>query len=155
MSGYLEEYGVSDEHRARVIRWIVISAAVAGILALALYFTLPLAQGWWHVRTFVDHLRRHDYQAAYRDWGCAKPCQEYSYAEFLKDWGPNSGFADAAKAKVGGARPCGGGVIVKVSEPGARTARLWYRPGDGTLTFWPWEGCPSRIEAPPNPSPAP
>jgi hypothetical protein len=56
---------------------------------------------------------------------------------------------------VGGVRPCGGGVIVKVSEPGSRTARLWYRPGDGTLTFWPWEGCPSRIEAPQTPTPAP
>ncbi len=155
MSGYLEEYGISDERHNRVVRWIVISVAAAGLLALAIYLTLPLAQGWWHVRAFVNDLRRHDYQAAYRDWGCATPCGDYSYQEFLKDWGPHSSFADASQAHVAIPRPifdkCGGGVILRVSEPGARLTRLWYQPADGSLTFWPWEGCPSRIAAPATP----
>jgi hypothetical protein len=155
MAGYLDEYGVADERRSRVLRWIVISVLVAGFLTLFVYLTLPLASGWWHVHTFVGDLRQRDYQAAYRAWGCAKPCPEYSFQEFLKDWGPKSDYANAEKVKVGGVRPCGGGIIVSVSRPNAPVLRVWYKPEESSLTFWPWQGCPSRIEAPATTSPAP
>ena len=41
------------------------------------------------VKTFVDALRKGDYQSAYRDWGCTpqKPCSAYSFDSFMSDWG--------------------------------------------------------------------
>ncbi len=152
MAGYLEEYGASDERRSRVIRWLVISVAAAFVLGIGFYLTYPLFSGYFHVRGFVGDLRRHDYRAAYRDWGCATPCPDYSFDEFMKDWGPKSHFGDAASAGVSAkVRPCGGGVIVRVHGSGPDITRVWYKPEDHTLTFWPWQGCPNRIEAPETP----
>ncbi len=156
MAGYLEEYGVADERRNRVIKWLVILVGSGLVIGFVLYLSLPLAIGWWTVRGFMNDLRRQDLPAAYRAWGCAQPCKDYSYNEFLRDWGPKSEFADPAKAKLGGVWPCGGGVIVTVRDPKGQPQKLWYRPDDGSLSFWPWQGCPSRIEAPQGPtSPSP
>jgi hypothetical protein len=154
MAGYLEEYGVADERRSRVVRRIAVSAGVAAA-CVVLYLLLPilsmlvppLSPGWWHVRTFMRDLRRHDYSAAYREWGCTRPCQDYSFADFMGDWGPQGRFAGAAAGSIRKVRPCGGGTIVAIDWPGDNQI-LWYRPADSSLTFWPWGGCPAHFAAP-------
>jgi hypothetical protein len=154
MAGYLEEYGVADERRSRVVRRIVISAGVAAIgvvlyLALPLLSMLvpPLSPGWWHVRSFMSDLRRHDYQAAYREWGCGRPCQDYSFQDFMADWGAQGRFSGAVAGSIKKVRPCGAGTIVVIDWPGDNQT-LWYQPADGSLTFWPWGGCPAHFTAP-------
>jgi hypothetical protein len=154
MAGYLEEYGVADARRSRVMRWIVVSVGAVGIVVV-LYFALPLlsmlvpplSPGWWHVRTFMSDLRRHDYQAAYRDWGCARGCPDYTFNDFVGDWGAQGRFAGAATGSIRKVRPCGGGTVVVVDWPGDNQT-LWYRPSDRSLTFWPWGGCPAHFAAP-------
>ncbi len=154
MAGYLEDYGVADERRSRVMRWILISGG-AVLLIVVVYFALPLlsmlipplSPGWWHTRTFLTDLRQHDYRAAYREWGCGEPCKDYSFDDFMGDWGPKGRFAGAATGTIRKVRPCGGGTVVAIDWQGDSQV-LWYRPADHSLTFWPWGGCPAHFEAP-------
>ena len=156
MAGYLEEYGVADERRTRVIRWLVISAAVLVIGALVLYFTLRTWPAQRQVRAFLGDLSRQDYRAAYRDWGCAQPCRDYPFDQFLEDWGPKSGFANASAATIKRSRYCStGGVIVTLLAPKGEDVYLWYQGSDGTLGFAPWQGlCNPHVPAPTS-APAP
>jgi hypothetical protein len=154
MAGYLEEYGVADERRSRVMRRIVIAGgvAIAGVivyLALPMLSMLvpPLSPGWWHVRSFMSDLRRHDYQAAYRAWGCTQPCSAYTFQDFMVDWGQQGRFAGAASGSIQKVRPCGDGTVVVIDWKGDNQT-LWYRPVDKSLTFWPWGGCPAHFAAP-------
>jgi hypothetical protein len=154
MPGYLEDYGVADERRSRFFRWLWIAGGAA-LAATLLYFALPLmsmlipplAPGWWHVRAFLGDLQRHDYQAAYRGWGCAQPCPAYSFQDFMSDWGPQGRLAGAAAGSIQKVRPCGGGTMVTVGWKGDREI-LWFQPSDKSLTFWPWGGCPAHFTAP-------
>jgi hypothetical protein len=155
MAGYLEEYGVADARRAKLIRWSVIAVLAAAVLAGVLYFFLPIFRAKSQVRTLLGHLSRHDYQAAYRAWGCRQPCRDYSFQEFLRDWGPKSAFANASEVQVLKARPCGNGIIVSLALGGGWETWLQYRPSDQTLSFWPWHGCPAKFEAPAGAAPAP
>jgi hypothetical protein len=148
MAGYLEHYGVSDARRSRVIRWIVTSAAVAGISALVLYFTLRTLPAKQHVGVFLDDLKRHDYKRAYGDWGCAKECSDYPFASFMRDWGPQSDFADAADAQIRKSRFCNAGVIVTLAPPKGENVALWYQRSNETLGFAPWPVCAEHIPAP-------
>jgi len=148
MAGYLEDYGVSDDRRSRVIRWIVISAAVGLLASVALYFTLRTYPAKRQVRTFLADLERHDYRAAYRVWGCAKDCPDYTFESFLQDWGPKSGFADASVATIRKSRYCNTGVIVTLTPPKGEDVALWFERSSGTLGFAPWPVCAPRIPVP-------
>jgi hypothetical protein len=155
MAGYLEEYGVADERRSKVIRWIVISAISCAVLGTVLYFTLRTYPAKRHVGAFLDDLRRHDYQTAYKDWGCAKGCPEYTFENFLRDWGPQSPYANAADARIKRVRYCGAGVILTLESPQSPDLPLWYERDNGTLGFAPWPVCAEHIPAPTGATPAP
>jgi hypothetical protein len=148
MAGYLEEYGVSDERRSKVIRWIVISAVVAAVTATASYFTLRTYPAKHQVKVFLADLERHDYRTAYRDWGCGAGCPDYKYESFMQDWGPQSPFANAADARIRKSRFCETGVIVTLTPVKGDDVALWYERSAGTLGFAPWPVCAPRIPAP-------
>jgi hypothetical protein len=148
MAGYLEEYGVADERRSKVIRWIVISAVLAAITGVTLYFTLRTYPARRQVDSFLEDLKRHDYRAAYRDWGCARDCRDYPFKSFMEDWGPQSPFANAEAAKIKKTRFCETGVIVTVTAPKGEDVALWYQRSDGTIGFAPWPVCAPHIPAP-------
>jgi hypothetical protein len=155
MAGYLEEYGVADERRVRVIRRIVIAVGAVAV-GFGVYLLLPilsilvppLSPGWWHVRTFLSDLRRHDYQAAYHDFGCPAACSAYAFDDFMSDWGPQGRLAGAASGSIKKVRPCDDGHIVVIGWQGGHDQILWYHPKDRSLIFWPWSGCPARFAAP-------
>lgn len=148
MSGFLDDYGVSDLRRERIVRRLVIAAAVLIVGAIAGYFILRTYPAKRQVKAFLDDLRNHDYQTAYRAWGCGQPCRDYPFKSFLEDWGPKSEFADVAKASVKKTRFCNSGVIVTLDAPSGREVPLWYERSDGTLGFAPWPVCAERIPAP-------
>ncbi len=155
MAGYLEHYGVADERRSKVIRWIVISAISVAVIAIVGYFVLRTYPAKKHVAAFLDDLKRHDYRAAYRDWGCGEGCPDYSFDSFMRDWGPQSGFANASDAQIKRTRYCNTGVIVTLTAPKAGDVALWYQRSNGTLGFAPWPVCAPHIPAPTSPTPAP
>ena len=109
------------------------------------------------MRVFLDDLKRHDYKAAYRDWGCAQACPDYAFDSFQRDWGPASPFANAEAADIKKARYCNtGGTIVTLAAPKGDQVFLWYQRDSQTLGFAPWEGiCSPHIPAPSSPAPAP
>ena len=148
MAGFLEAYGVADAHREKVTRWIVIAVLLAVIAAFALYFVLRTWPAKRQISVFLDDLRRHDYQAAYRDWGCGQPCKDYPLPKFLEDWGPKSEFGNAAAARIRRSAFCNTGVIVTVTSPGGGDVPLWYQRSDGTLGFAPWPICTAHIPVP-------
>jgi hypothetical protein len=154
MAGFLDEYGVSDERRSKVIRWIVISAVAAAVIATALYFTLRTYPARRQVSVFLDDLKRRDYQTAYRDWGCGGGCPDYAFASFMRDWGPQSDFANASDSRVKKSRFCDTGVIITLTPSKGEDVALWYERSSGTLGFAPWPVCAPRIPAPTS-APAP
>ena len=149
MAGYLEEYGVADERRAKIVRRLAIAAVVLVIGSVTAYFVSRTWSAKSHVRAFLDDLRRHDYQAAYRDWGCAKGCPDYPFERFKEDWGPKGDFPDPAAAGIKSARYCNGDVIVTVTAGKGKDAYLWFDRTNATLGFAPWQDlCNPRIPVP-------
>ncbi|HOK48168.1 MAG TPA: hypothetical protein PLK67_19625, partial [Bryobacteraceae bacterium] len=65
MAGFLEEYGVADARRARVFRAISISVLAIVFGTIIGYFVLRTWPAKRQVNTFLEDLRRGDYQAAY------------------------------------------------------------------------------------------
>ncbi len=150
MAGYLEGYGVEDERRARIMRRIVVGGAAVVVIALVLYFSLRTYPAKREVREFLEDLRKHDYQAAYRLWGCAQPCRDYPFDSFMEDWGPKSAFGDPSAARIEKARYCRTGVtIVTLATGQNKPVWLVYQRSDKTLGSAPWEGmCEPHIPAP-------
>src|SRR6266550_3817800 len=116
MAGYLDRYGEGHEQRSKHRKLIL--AVVLGLIVLSggTYVWLHNRQQKTQVSHFVELLKKHDYQAAYRLWGCTetKPCPEYKFDKFMEDWGPQSKYAQIASYGIAKSKACGSGVIVTV-----------------------------------------
>jgi len=162
MAGYLDQYGAGDERREKRNKWIFILGA-AGLVLLFFWFFLfvwdkteilrlqsvaRLAQVLRNhkqenqVRSFLGLLQRQDYKAAYAMWGCtdAHPCKDYTYAAFMKDWGPQTG-PNPAQYTILRSRSCGSGVIVTVDFAKGQEQWLWVQRSDLTMGFSPFQVC--------------
>lgn len=149
MSSYLEAYGADEEQRARRLQRIKRSIAGLALLivtALVLYAVFKNYPEQRQVKAFIENLRKQDYQAAYRMFGCteATPCRDYSFQKFMDDWGPKSHHADTASAHIGLSQSCGTGVILRVDYNGAEPVPLWVERSTHVVSFAPWPECPGR-----------
>lgn len=149
MVSYLDEYGVDDARRERLIKRVAAAVLSLVLVGATLYFVFRNFREERQIKTFLSLLVSRDYQAAYRLWGCtaATPCRDYPFEKFLEDWGPQSRFANAAAAKVVSARSCATGLIQTLSVNGDEV-RLWVERRDQTLAFAPWPVCSPRMAAP-------
>jgi hypothetical protein len=154
MAGYLEDYGVEESRRSKFLGRMIVSLIVAVILVIIGYFVFRTYPAKRQVRAFLADLQKGDYQGAYRSWGCAKPCRDYSFERFLEDWGPKGEFAKGT-AEIAKSRYCDTGVIVTLKPAGGREVPLWYQNSDGSLGFSPWPVCAPRIPAPSTPTATP
>ena len=104
MAGYLQNYGAGEEHRNRVVKFIILGVFAALILTLAAYLFLHDRSEKKTVEQFLAQINSHDYKDAYVTWGCteAKPCRNYDYARFLEDWGPQDEGNFAVENRDGG-----------------------------------------------------
>ena len=150
MSGYLETYAASEQHRARVFKIVkVVSiilacALVAGLILFGIFRNYSEEQ---RTKTFLSLLNGHNDTAAYAMWGCteAHPCPEYPFSKFEEDWGPVSGHANEKVAHIGLAQSCGSGVLIRVDYTGSEEPVSLYIDRDsGTISFAPWPECPGR-----------
>ncbi|MGI8744596.1 MAG: hypothetical protein ACR2NN_18880 [Bryobacteraceae bacterium] len=149
MPSYLEVYGSSEEQKAR--RGTLIKRGI--LLLILLLIVVGLGYGLFHnyseerqVKSFLEDLRKQDYQAAYRMWGCtdATPCRDYPLTKFMDDWGPKSAHADLSSAHIGMSQTCGTGVILRVDYKGAEPVPLWVERSTHVVSFAPWPECPGR-----------
>jgi hypothetical protein len=144
MAGYLDQYGAGEERREKIVKWVVISVLVVlagGGLLYAAFHDYPEER---QVGRFFQLLEQRNYQAAYTLWGCNKPdaraCQDYSIADFMKDWGPDA--APVTSGDVLDGESCGSGVIVDVDAGKAGDKKLWVERSSHFLAFPPYDRCP-------------
>lgn len=145
MAGYLDNYGAGEERREKLIKRAVLIGVVVVIAAGVLYFIFKNYRQERQVKNFLALLERKDYKAAYALWGCtdANPCRDYSFNEFMKDWGPQSPHADPKSLRITKSRSCGSGVIITVDSDKRQEDKLWVQRGDLTIGFSPLPGCPA------------
>jgi hypothetical protein len=150
MASYLEAYGAAEEHRAERIHLIKNVAIVAGsviVVALIAYGIFKNHSEERQAKTFVSLLQTHDYQGAYRLWGCSDthPCPDYPFDKFLEDWGPKSPHADQSSAKIGLSQSCGSGVVIRLDYQGSEEpVTLDIERSSNIISFAPWAECPGR-----------
>jgi hypothetical protein len=144
MAGYLDQYGAGEERREKIIKRTALAVVVLLAAGGVLYLLFKNYREERQAREFFELLQKHDYQGAYRMWGCteAKPCRDYPLAAFMKDWGPQSERADVSAYKIAKSRSCGSGVILTVDFGKSQEEKLWVQREDLTLGFSPWPGCP-------------
>ncbi|HBY59587.1 MAG TPA: hypothetical protein DEH78_07170 [Solibacterales bacterium] len=75
----------------------------------------------------------------------ASPCRQYPYAEFLKDWGPESKYADPAGLKLRKQRSCTAGIITSADLPNGEKTLLWVERKDLAVGFSPWPVCNPKM----------
>ena len=89
MADYLDEYGIEETRRNRVVKRIVLSAIAIVVVAVAAYLFLRNYKEKQAVKNFLTEVNSGQLPAAYTTWGCTAthPCRDYSYQKFLEDWG--------------------------------------------------------------------
>ena len=150
MASYLEAYGAAEEQRAKRIHLIknasIVLAAVI-VVALIAYGIFKNHSEEQQAKTFVSLLQTHDYQGAYRLWGCSDthPCPDYPFDKFLEDWGPKSTHADQSSAQIGLSQSCGSGVVIRLDYKGSeQPVSLWVERSTKIISFAPYAECPGR-----------
>ncbi|HTT63789.1 MAG TPA: hypothetical protein VMG35_18180 [Bryobacteraceae bacterium] len=162
MAGYLDQYGVGEERREKRNKLLLILGACALLLLFLWFFFFvwdkteilraqPVARlaqilrnhrQESRVKSFFALLGRHEYKSAYALWNCtdAHPCKDYTFPEFMKDWGPDSPRG-AAQFAILKSRSCGSGVIVTVDAAPSQQESLWVQRDDLTIGFSPYPVC--------------
>ena len=144
MGTYLQNFGVEEYRRNRTIKWIVLSCLAAVILALAGYLLFHNYPEKRVVTHFLAQINGHNYDAAYRDWGCtpASPCPNYDRGRFMDDWGPSKKISSPWKvASVDG---CKSFVTVNVQADGSELQSLAVQRDNHSLGFAPAPECQER-----------
>lgn len=152
MPGYLEQYGVGEEERNRLIFRSVVAAIVTVIAASLTWYLLRNHHQESVVKTFLGAVRSGNYETAYRDWGCTseKPCSGYSFDKFKQDW-DNTGKDTAPDPAILGivdSESCNTGVLLTVAVNATRVEKLWVDKDRGKdsdeISFAPYPICPHK-----------
>lgn len=144
MGSYLQSYGVEEERRNRVIKWILISLGTALFLLVAGYLFYHNYPEKKIARNFLEAINTKNYRQAYKDWGCTDqhPCPNYSFDRFMNDWGPASKAASAWK--VASTDSCKYFLTVNVQAQGSELQSLAVQRSDHSLGFAPAPECQER-----------
>lgn len=144
MAGYLDQYGAGEEQREKIIRRLLLLLVAIVVIGGALYWEFKNVAQEKQAKRFFELLQKHDYQAAYRLWGCTEehPCTAYKFEEFMKDWGPQGPHGDVSSFDIVKSRACGSGVILTVNFSKGPEEKLWVEKRDNTIGFSPLPGCP-------------
>jgi hypothetical protein len=142
MGSYLQQYGEGDERRSRIIKTIVIASLIVATLAIAAYLFFRNYPEKQVVKQFLTEVNSHQYENAYRDWGCtpSHPCRDYNYSRFMQDWGAKV----SSPWKIASVDGCKTFVTVNVQANGAELESLAVQRGNHTLSFAPTPECQER-----------
>jgi len=89
------------------------------------------------VKKFLEALKGQDYAHAYQIWG---PTANYTYKDFMTDWGGPQGYYGAIKGfRLLGSESRGSGVIVTVEFDQLKNPlRLWVERRTHQMSFSPY-----------------
>ena len=139
MSGYLDNYGVTDARRERKLKHIVLGA-IGGLIVLTVgYYFLHDFSERRQVSTFFSLLRENKLEDAYRIWGCdpAQPCRDYNLTKFKEDWGPTGIYASLKETSPFRTRSCQSGVLFIYKTPKIGVITLTYGGNPPALSYGP------------------
>ena len=144
MGTYLQQYGAGEEKRERTIKWIIIGCVAAAIIAFAAYMIFHNYPENRIANHFLADVNNHDYQGAYRLWGCTPehPCPNYDYQRFMQDWGPNKNVTPPWR--VQSTDSCKAFLTVNVQAQGSELQSLAIQRNDHSLGFAPAPECQER-----------
>jgi hypothetical protein len=138
MAGYLEEYGVQDYRRSRIVKYIILSVIALAILAVGGYWFFRDYSEKQVAKRFLADVNAHNYQAAYSTW-CPTPCRNYDFARFAADWA--AGKKTASPWKIDSTDSCKAFLTVNVTSNGSELQSLSVERGTSTLSFAPSPEC--------------
>ena len=144
MGGYLQNYGIEEEHRGRIVKRILIALGVVLGTLLVGYLTYHNYPEKHVVNGFLDHINSGRFEAAYRQWGCSAehPCPNYSFQRFLRDWGPES--KATSPWTISSVDSCTAFLTVNVQAQGAELQSLAVQRNDHSLGYAPDPECQER-----------
>lgn len=144
MGTYLQHYGAGEERRNQIIKRIVLGVISALVLTLIAYYSFEDFSEKRVANNFLAQVNSHQYQAAYRDWGCTDqhPCPNYDFKRFMEDWGPSK--SGTAGWKVANVDSCRSFVTVNVQASGAEIESLAIQREDHSLGYAPAPECQER-----------
>lgn len=144
MAGYLDEYGVAEQRRERLIKRIAIWGLAILAVAAVLYFTFRNWNEERQMKKFFALLEQKKYQEAYALWGCTAetPCKYYSPERFLEDWGESSPYSNPQDTRTLHEDVCGTGVVFDIQAPKADEVGLYVDRNTKLISFAPWTRCP-------------
>jgi hypothetical protein len=141
MSSYLEDYGERQARHSRKLRWLILTPITVIVVGTLLYFQFRDYSEYRRAKQFLELVQKKDYKGAYALWGCTdqKPCTQYPFTEFMKDWGADAGFRNPEQARISGTMGCQGGVINTVHTADQKDVQLWVDRRSGEIGFAPWK----------------
>jgi len=148
-------FDTSEEHPpAKIRRYIITVVAFFVVAFLFVWYWLGLRyyKEKGTIRQFMNAVVAGDMRGADRIW---KPSPQYSFNDFLEDWGPNGYYGTIRSYKLGGVQGVKNGpsvaVVVEVSpfatfpskgdevkENKIQKIVLWVDPKDQSITFPPY-----------------
>lgn len=148
MAGFLDQYDAGEsrrQQREKLIKRLVIAILVVAVVGGTALFVFHDYREEQQVKGFFNHLAAHDYKAAYTLFGCtyadAPACRDYTFDQFMEDWGPKSDRSDTSNFRISRSRSCGSGVILTVDFGRNQQEKLWVERKNMTVGFSPVAGC--------------
>lgn len=141
MAGYLDEYGVLEARRGRIVKWIVLGVLSTATIGVAAFFFF---RNWSEERVvdrFLELLKQKNYQTAYKLWETPESKRFYPLEKFNEDWGPAGIYKQADSVKVSNVDSCGGGVVFTFSYPGVSDAGIWVDRQTKLMSFYSEARC--------------
>jgi hypothetical protein len=144
MPGFLDNYGIADERRGRLVKRLAIWGLTIVVVSSLAYLYFRTWRQEKVVKQFLVAIAQQDFQGAYKMWGCTQdtPCRNYPPEKFTEDWGPSTPYANAAAAKIDNIDYCDSGVVFSISYPRADPVFLYVETSSGIVGFSPWPRCP-------------
>ena len=147
MAGYLDNYGVDEARRGKLVKRIILIGLCAAVVGLAAFLFFRNFSERRVANAFLDAVKAKDYQKAYTTWGCTmeKPCRDYRFEKFMEDWGPNGVYKRVGEASYTIEDACGPGVVFTLEVPGAEEpVGIYVNRTDKVVSYAPWARCPGR-----------
>jgi hypothetical protein len=147
MAGYLDQYGKGDAERESLIRWGLLAALGVIVLSVVLFYAFRHFPERQKLDGFLDSLKAGNFEQAYTFWGCSKekPCRDYKWESFLRDWGPEGEYKPAREGRISERYSCQDGILRTIDLGGGKGVDVMVTKGDRLLTFAPpremWKGC--------------
>ena len=139
--GYLEDYStLTGARRETIHKALLVVLLISVVGGGLLYFWFKNFFEERQVRQFLSRLQENHYAEAYVHWGCSveEPCPDYTYEDFLEDWGLDSPLGKVKSFDLGRSTELKTGVIVEIEINGKPQPELWVEKETKIVGFSPY-----------------